>query len=163
MVLRPEECTDLRTPFPPTDAPTPLFETLSRTPGATLIDFRIRNPIATTPPVDSAKRQAKWVPQLFLAPNLRPRPPESAILSSRCDRRTLTAPGRWRRYSGVPAARLGAHLEVRTGVRTRRAFPASPAHLTRSTMPFPFNHAAANGRSWDRTSDLPRVKRALSR
>jgi hypothetical protein len=35
--------------------------------------------------------------------------------------------------------------------------------MTHTTMRFPHSHAIVNGRSWDRTSDLPRVKRALSR
>ena len=64
---------------------------------------------------------------------------------------------------GEGLAALHRVAEARTEARTRRAFPASPAHLTRSTMRFALNRATVNGRSWDRTSDLPRVKRALSR
>jgi hypothetical protein len=44
-VRRPEEWTEYRAPGPPAEMPNPLFETLSLTPGTSLIDFRIRNPI----------------------------------------------------------------------------------------------------------------------
>ena len=35
--------------------------------------------------------------------------------------------------------------------------------LTHAFKPNPSSYAGQDGRSWDRTSDLPRVKRALSR
>jgi|SRR6187431_1700211 hypothetical protein len=43
------------------------------------------------------------------------------------------------------------------------AFLTHLARMTHATMRVSCSHAAVNGRSWDRTSDLPRVKRALSR
>ena len=53
--------------------------------------------------------------------------------------------------------------QVRTGVRTGRAFPACLAPMTHVSMRFSRSRAASDGRTWDRTRDLPRVKRALSR
>jgi hypothetical protein len=53
--------------------------------------------------------------------------------------------------------------EVCTEICTGRTFPAILAHLNRMVEPNPCNHVLRYGRSWDRTSDLPRVKRALSR
>ena len=57
----------------------------------------------------------------------------------------------------------GSHLEVCTGVCTGRSLVTLPARPTHAFKPNPSSHAGLNGRSWDRTSDLPRVKRALSR
>jgi hypothetical protein len=54
-------------------------------------------------------------------------------------------------------------FKVGTGVGTARAFPASTARLAHVTMRFSCRQAEENGRTWDRTRDLPRVKRALSR
>jgi hypothetical protein len=48
--------------------------------------------------------------------------------------------------------------EVGTEVGTPRAFPTPTAHLTHGTMRFSRRHAAGDGRTWDRTRDLPRVK-----
>ena len=56
-----------------------------------------------------------------------------------------------------------SHLEVCTGVCTGRSLVTLPARPTHAFKPNPSSHAGLNGRSWDRTSDLPRVKRALSR
>jgi hypothetical protein len=50
-----------------------------------------------------------------------------------------------------------------TGGGTIRAFTASLTCLSRVTMRFPRSRLVRDGRGWDRTSDLPRVKRALSR
>ena len=52
---------------------------------------------------------------------------------------------------------------VKPEVGTPRAFLVPMAHLTQATMQVCCNHAERNGRTWDRTRDLPRVKRALSR
>jgi hypothetical protein len=51
----------------------------------------------------------------------------------------------------------GSILEARTEARTRCAFPAYPAHLTRVTMRSSLNHAAESGPGRIRTSDL-RIK-----
>jgi hypothetical protein len=53
--------------------------------------------------------------------------------------------------------------EVGTQVGTACAFAASLPRLSRATMWFRRSQGGLNGRGWDRTSDLPRVKRALSR
>jgi hypothetical protein len=45
----------------------------------------------------------------------------------------------------------------------RRAFPSSSGAMTRATMRVSLNRAAVNGRRWDGTIDLPRVKRALQK
>jgi hypothetical protein len=50
-----------------------------------------------------------------------------------------------------------------TGVCTPRARAVPAARLTRRFMRFPRSQAGRDGRTWDRTRDLPRVKRALSR
>jgi len=66
-----------------------------------------------------------------------------------------------RRGTGLFAGR--AHtvgLEVFTEVGTRRSFRARPAHMNRMVKWNPRSHAGHDGRSWDRTSDLPRVKQA---
>jgi hypothetical protein len=48
----------------------------------------------------------------------------------------------------------GAETRCVHEARRRRAFPASLAHLTRSTMRVSLNHAAADGPGWIRTTDL---------
>jgi hypothetical protein len=47
-VFRPLECAEYRTPPPPTEAPTPRLDTFNRTPGASFIDLRMRNPVAAS-------------------------------------------------------------------------------------------------------------------
>ena len=59
IVRRPDEWTVYRAPPAPIDIPTPVLENVSRTPGASFIDLRIRKPIA---------REASWVvPRLAAA------------------------------------------------------------------------------------------------
>ena len=67
---------------------------------------------------------------------------------------------------------MGVHLEsgqlhrhpfrVHGGV-TKRALATFLARPTLIAEPTPLRHAVSNGRTWDRTRDLSRVKRALSR
>ena len=65
------------------------------------------------------------------------------------------------------AASTGIRLvaESRTSTRTSTGpHIEHRSHIENGvTKPFPRGRSSVNGRSWDRTSDLPRVKRALSR
>jgi hypothetical protein len=53
--------------------------------------------------------------------------------------------------------------QVCTGGCTKCAHQAPMTHLTRVAKPSRLGYAGQNGRTWDRTRDLSRVKRALSR
>jgi hypothetical protein len=58
----------------------------------------------------------------------------------------------------VRAAFSARELRVCTGVCIRRSRPALLACMTPVTKPFPHGYRVSDGRGWDRTSDLPRVK-----
>jgi hypothetical protein len=53
--------------------------------------------------------------------------------------------------------------QVCTGVCIPRTFATLVAPLTRIAKGYWLGYAVSDGRTWDRTRDLSRVKRALSR
>ena len=77
--------------------------------------------------------------------------------------RGLSAERRGRSHSEATRRSGRTRVEVRTGVRTRRAFPARPAQLTRSTMRLPLNGAGARGAYGIRTRATAERRRQARR